>query len=113
MSLQLTEKDVSDRPEWLSAPVCVTSNVERIFPQFEVAQNFPKFKGVPIITWYSKPKDEYTSRYITNLSGCSEAVYENTDHDLLGFFVLGLPCYITGAKHGIENSGEERATWIV
>jgi hypothetical protein len=58
----------------------VTSNIERIFPQFEVAQNFAKkFKGVPIITWY----------------GCSDAVYENTQHGQLGFFVLGLPCYIT------------------
>ena len=49
---QLSASDYNtNADEWLEAPICVASNMERFHFTWSIAQRYAQHNNVPIITW--------------------------------------------------------------
>ena len=98
----ITADDFKSDPSWHDAPIIVTSNKMRHMFNLYLAKRFAKRHGVPVICWRLKLQNRA-------VQACNQSdldtIYDTYD-SLMGFFVPGGPCFITGnmnATRGLAN----------
>lgn len=88
----LTHLDYQEDPEWLNAPIIVTSNRERGVINQEQAVRWGRMHGVPVIRW-RYPFDLALEKHIGD--NTVKAWLYKYEPDLTGIFVQGAHGYLT------------------
>jgi hypothetical protein len=89
----LTKRDVETDPEWLFAPIAVTSHMERHALNAAQAVRFGKYFNLPVIRWRLKicgPKS-----ILAGLSDAELAELADQEPGMWGYFVQGAPAMLT------------------
>jgi hypothetical protein len=98
----LTREDIEREPDWMSAPIVVTSNEERYRINEQKSTVFAKQQNCPRIIWYQP-----ILGLVANVIDQDQVNYlYATCHRLKGIFVHGAPGFLTeniNPTHGLTN----------
>lgn len=97
----LTRQDIEQEPDWMSAPIVVTSNEERYRINEQQPTIFAKHQNWPRIVWYQP-----ILGLVANANQDQVNYLYGTCHRLKDIFVHGAPGFLTediNPTHGLTN----------